>query len=242
MPNKSYYPEEFKNKTRLSYYGFLFNSIEINSSFYKVPRKTTIAQWATEVPDDFRFTFKLWKGITHQPGLIFDPGDIAGFMDTISPAEHKKGCLLIQFPGKIDISYASQINKILKHVQRYNTVGWNIQVEFRNMSLYHPKMDAILKKRNAAVVMHDIQKSATPSDIFKTPVVYLRFHGPEKGYRGDYAEQFLMEYSQLIKVWAKEKREVYIYFNNTLGNAIGNLITMNAFLKPDSRHSRPRSS
>ncbi len=63
------YPPEFKGKSRLNYYASLFNSIEINSTFYKMPKISTVSNWAESVPDEFRFTFKLSKAITHAKGL-----------------------------------------------------------------------------------------------------------------------------------------------------------------------------
>src|ERR1700744_2308217 len=98
VPNKSHYPAEFTNKSRLCYYASLFNSIEVNSSFYKIPQAKTIRKWAADVPDGFRFTFKLWRGITHQKELLFDPADIGRFMEAIDAAGNHKGCLLVQLP------------------------------------------------------------------------------------------------------------------------------------------------
>lgn len=63
--NKSKFPEEFKQKTRLGYYASLFNTVELNSTFYKLPMARTFGKWASEVPEDFRFSIKLWKEITH---------------------------------------------------------------------------------------------------------------------------------------------------------------------------------
>lgn len=71
VPNKEHYPAEFKEKSRLCYYASLFSSIEVNSSFYRIPQAKTIAKWADDVPADFKFTFKLWRGITHEKGLVF---------------------------------------------------------------------------------------------------------------------------------------------------------------------------
>src|ERR1700712_4713375 len=96
MPNKSYYPQEFKERSRLCYYSSLFNSIEVNSSFYKIPQARTVAKWAQEVRDDFKFTFKLWRGITHEKGLVFNPDDVGRFMQAIDRAGTHKGCLLIE--------------------------------------------------------------------------------------------------------------------------------------------------
>ena len=92
MP-KYLFPPPFENASRLTYYASHFNSIEINSCFYKIPRVKTIQTWVDAVPDDFRFTFKLWQNITHKPGLIFESSDVELFMNAIAPAKNKKGCL-----------------------------------------------------------------------------------------------------------------------------------------------------
>src|ERR1044072_276638 len=79
VPNKKAFPPEFKDKSRLTYYGSLFNSIEINSSFYKIPQAATVKKWADSVPDNFAFTFKLWREITHIKGLAYQPEDVLRF-------------------------------------------------------------------------------------------------------------------------------------------------------------------
>jgi uncharacterized protein YecE (DUF72 family) len=99
---KYLFPEPHQASSRLSYYATFFNSIEINSSFYKIPKTTTVARWAMQVPDDFRFTFKLFKDITHVKNLKFDPALVKQFIETISAVGDKKGCLLIQFPPSLD--------------------------------------------------------------------------------------------------------------------------------------------
>src|ERR1700750_2709537 len=102
-PNKSAFPPAFRDQSRLAYYASLFNSLEVNSSFYKVPLATTVQRWATEVPDDFRFTFKLWREITHVKGFDYRPEDVHRFMQVIAQAGDKKGCLLLQFPPSLTI-------------------------------------------------------------------------------------------------------------------------------------------
>src|ERR1700734_2216846 len=81
VKNKSFLPEAFRDKTRLNYYGSLFNSVEINSSFYKMPMAKTVANWASEVPPEFRFTFKLIQTVTHSIKRQFDLSPISEFMD-----------------------------------------------------------------------------------------------------------------------------------------------------------------
>src|SRR5690554_3131640 len=105
VPNKSHYPKEFQDKSRLCYYFSLMNSIEINSSFYKIPLSATVDKWAGEVPEEFRFTFKLFKEITHNKDLAFDPNTLAKFFEIIAAVGNKKGCVLVQFPPSVRIGH-----------------------------------------------------------------------------------------------------------------------------------------
>src|SRR5665213_2948074 len=79
LPNRRSFPPEFHDKSRLEIYASLFNSVEINSSFYKVPMASTVQKWAALVPENFKFTFKLWRDITHNKELTFDSADIGRF-------------------------------------------------------------------------------------------------------------------------------------------------------------------
>src|SRR5688500_3764072 len=89
------FPPEHWNSSRLTYYATFFNSIEVNSSFYKIPLKVTLKRWAESVPEDFTFTFKLFRDITHSKDLQFTASDVFEFIQTIAAVGHKKGCLLI---------------------------------------------------------------------------------------------------------------------------------------------------
>src|SRR3954451_17361145 len=73
---KAQFPSQFQDKSRLHYYASLFNSVEVNSIFYKLPRSSTIVNWRESVPDDFRFTFKVSKTITHVMFLHFAVKDV----------------------------------------------------------------------------------------------------------------------------------------------------------------------
>ncbi|HET7001410.1 MAG TPA: DUF72 domain-containing protein, partial [Puia sp.] len=76
-PGKLHFPPEFRDKHRLIYYASKFNSIEINSSFYKIPLCRTYKSWSDMVPAGFQFTIKLWQGITHEE--IYDEKDLERF-------------------------------------------------------------------------------------------------------------------------------------------------------------------
>jgi uncharacterized protein YecE (DUF72 family) len=235
---KALYPQEFEGKSRLAYYSSLYNSIEINSSFYKLPMANTVRRWADDVLDGFRFTFKLSKTVTHIKSLDFNKEDIGLFINTINHAGDKKGCLLIQFPPGLQ-NHFSRLNELLEEVRECDPDNtWKIAIEFRHMSWYKENVYRLLEVYKASIVMHDLPASAPPADEYESDIVYLRFHGPGGKYRGSYEEDFLSEYAGYINDWKRSGKTVYVYFNNTMGDALNNLNTLKSYLplNADSRY------
>ncbi len=228
------YPDAFKGKSRLAYYASLFNSIEINSSFYKLPKASTVIKWSESVPERFRFTFKLSKSISHSKGLDFNAEEVALFMRTINNIDTKKGCLLIQFPPSFKPDSIKQLEKLFITIDATNAhQAWKVAVEFRNNAWYNNQTFKLLEQFNFNLVLQDLPASITPLTAPLTSVIYLRFHGTEKNYRGSYDNNFLSDYAQRIKKWMQEGRCVYCYFNNTLGAAFNNLQALNGFVNRD---------
>lgn len=228
---QSQYPPAFQGKSRLEYFAHLFNSVEINSSFYKLPKVSTVTKWAESVPDKFQFTFKLSKTITHAKGLEFNKADVGLFMQTVAHVGAKKGCLLAQFPPSLKMENFDELQKILQCIANANKDDWKLAIEFRNASWYNDKAYKLLEKYNVSLVIHDVPASATPIIQSAVNFKYLRFHGPEPRYRGSYSNEFLQEYAAHIKAWIKEGKTVYAYFNNTMGDAVGNLQTLNRLVQ-----------
>jgi uncharacterized protein YecE (DUF72 family) len=79
------------------------------------------------------------------------------------------------------------------------------------------------------MVIHDLPASLTPLSNSTPAFAYLRFHGPGGRYRGSYDDDFLHKYAQYIKACIDEGKMVYFYFNNTMGDAVKNLTTLNEF-------------
>lgn len=227
VPNKLCYPEAFKNKSRLCFYGSLMNSIEINSSFYKVPRASTVAKWATEVPEHFRFTFKLSRDITHRKGLAFNPTEVRRFMEVIDHAGDKKGALLVQFPASVRIAQNKQLILLIETLRAADPdKNWDISLELRHASLYQDTIYRLLEVHQMGIVIQDKQPAATPMIDAVLSFVYLRFHGPDGNYKGSYDQEILSEYAGHIRDWISEGKRVYCYFNNTIGQALANAFTL----------------
>ena len=103
---------------------------------------------------------------------------------------------------------------------------WNIALEFRHVSLYSDVVYRLLEDYRMAMVIQDKPPAVTPMMESELPFVYLRFHGPGGSYRGSYEDELLYEYAGYINDWISEGKTVYSYFNNTMGEAIGNLFTL----------------
>lgn len=225
---KSDFPEQFRCKTRLEYYSTLFNSIEINSIFYKLPRAETLQNWSEQVPPDFRFTFKLSKSITHSPQLNFDIQDLERFLTVINNVGQKKGCILAQFPPSFTITNFQALHYLLKTFNESAlSEKWKLALEFRNASWNQNEVYELLDSYGASMVWHDLYSLEPQWDVYDQDIMYVRFHGPEPRYRGNYSDAYLTEKATIIKNYLKENKQVYIYFNNTMGAAYHNLITLN---------------
>lgn len=230
--NKSFYPEALREKSRLAVYSMLFDSLEVNSSFYKMPRENTVLRWSEETTAGFRFTFKLWKGITHTKALQFDPADVDRFINNIHVVGQKKACILIQLPPAIRFDSLPRLGALLEQMTaKGQSKGWHVGVEFRHPSWKRDETYKLLDSFGAAQVLHDKQGGELLFDAARMPFVYLRFHGPEGDYGGSYDDAFLYEYSHYIRDWFAAGKEIFVYFNNTMGNALANLNTLRSYVE-----------
>ena len=231
--NKSFFPPAFQSKTHLEYYASLFNSVEINRTFYKLPLPATLGKWAAQVPEDFRFTVKLWKEITHVKELRYKTEDVRLFMQTVAPVGLKKGCLLIQFPAGLSSRNIGSLERLLADITDINpSPGWRLAVELRNRSWYVPVVRGLLDRYGAGWVYHDMPMGGQlegeqeaelmagdapgPPGAADANFIFLRYHGPKGDYKGGYAPEFLEREAVAIKGWLEQGKDVYAYFNNTV--------------------------
>ena len=225
--NKSTFPREFQVKSRLNYYSSLFNSVELNSTFYKVPMASTFEKWSRDVGQEFRFSVKLWKEITHVKDLNFNETNIEKFVRNALFLHDKKGCLLLQFPGKVSLEYFNKVEQILNNICRFDyTNEWSKAIEFRHNSWHTGETFELLEEYNASPVLHDFPKGKTDELHKAAAFVYIRFHGPTGNYKGSYSNEFLTQKAIQIKDWMAGGKEVYAYFNNTAGDAYNNALTL----------------
>jgi uncharacterized protein YecE (DUF72 family) len=228
--NKQAFPPAFQSTSRLHYYSSIFNTVEINRSFYKTPLFSTYEKWAKDVPEEFRFSLKMSKEITHAKDLRGDLAPMKSFIHAAGGSGHKKGCLLLQFPGKITLDYFDKVENILGELQQQDPKHqWKKAVEFRNDSWYTGETNELLNEYKAVMVLHDFKKAKNFTMSGDMDFVYIRFHGPSGDYRESYTEQFLKAKAADIQGWIKQGKDVYVYFNNTIGNAFENALTLMSF-------------
>ncbi|MEO7982480.1 MAG: DUF72 domain-containing protein [Bacteroidota bacterium] len=242
MPgNKVTFPPAYQLKSRLHYYSTLFNTIEVNSCFYKIPLRATYEKWAKDVPEDFQFSLKLSKDITHAKELHGDLTCMNKFLQAATGTGNKKGCLLIQFPGKVSLEHFNQVEQILEQLRVYDPGhAWRIAVEFRNESWYIGETTELLNVYKATMVLHDFSKAKISTFGGIADFVYMRFHGPGGNYRNSYSEHSLDETAERIRELTRAGKDVYVYFNNTIGNAFenGQYLQSKVFLANASRSIR----
>lgn len=227
VSGKAFFPPAFQDKSRLHYYASLFNCLEVNSSFYRIPMARTVAKWAEDVPGDFKFTFKLFRGITHSKGLIWEAAELQRFLMAIEAAGKKKGCILVQFPPSIQYSYFDKVSHLLTALRQEPLArDWRIAVEFRHSSWYREETFHLLETNQMAMVQHDMPASKISFPDIESEFVFLRFHGENGKYRGSYDDEVLSDVADYCKDCLQQGKMVFAYFNNTMGNAVQNAMTL----------------
>lgn len=220
-------PPAFADKSRLNYYSTVFNSVEINSTFKKTPRPVTIEKWVNDVTDHFRFTVKVSREITHAKPLIVNIDSIDELVKGICNFGLKQGCLLIQFPRSVTVERMNEVQEILQQFEHSGKEHrWRKAVEFRHESWNNQSVVEMLVGCNASLVLHDMPLSCSLHLKFNASFYYFRFHGPKGDYRGGYDTDFLQRQANRFIDLLNNGNDVYAYFNNTMGDAFHNALTL----------------
>ena len=232
-----FYPESLKPKELLSFYAKHFSTVEINSSFYHLPRETTFDHWYDKVPKDFLFSVKVWRRITHLKKLNQIEDDLKTFWQRCFVLKEKLGPLLFQFPpsfkaNEITIKRLEKLSKFIREnlwSNSFQLATENCAFEFRHQSWFNESIYKILKKYNFALCWAD-----TPcypyQEKLTTDYVYIRLHGHEKLYASKYTKKQLQDYAKKIKKLNKERKTIYCYFDNdAYGYAIENALELKKF-------------
>lgn len=222
-----FYPDEVKSRDLLSYYSKHFSTVEVNYSFYRLPRATTYEGWSAQTPEGFLFAVKVSRYITHIKRLKGVKRAWRRFVKNAEPLGVKRGPILVQFPPNFHSTNANQ--KLLRtFLQAAKEDGVNVAVEFRHDSWFAPEAYAILEEAKASLVIANSSRySNPPEQIATADFVYFRFHGPQDAFASSYTREELQRFAKIIKEHHRRGREVYAYFNNDIGgHALENATTL----------------
>lgn len=204
------YPEGIGKRDLLPFYAERFTTVEINSTFYHLPRQSSVAHWREVTPEDFRFTLKAYRGITHYKKLKEARSELHAFLHLIKPLKPKLGVLLFQLPPSLKIDL-----KLLEDFLEELPSGYRCAFEFRHDSWIEDTVLALLEAHGAGFCINDFGRHQTPWAVTAS-FAYVRMHGPEGRYRGRYDDAAIDVLCEKLSGIAAEGRDVYCYFNNDM--------------------------
>jgi len=120
---KVFYPEDLPVRKYLRYYSRVFNAVEIDSTFYGIPKATAVERWALTAPDGFKFCLKTPRSISHDTGLLNVMSQMKSFLDRISILGDLLGVVLLQLPPSFRINQIKALKNLLMHVPESSKIG-----------------------------------------------------------------------------------------------------------------------
>ena len=206
-----FYPENLAREEWLDFYVHHFNTVEVNMTFYRFPFPNMVKSWNTRTPDDFCFTFKANRLITHMKKFRDTDDLVEKFFTVLDPLEGKIGCILWQLPPSMHLTDENlkRLDNFFTKLKGRKTAN---VVEFRHSSWWCEEAYEMFKRNNLTFCVVDYP--SLPDDVVVTSdTLYIRFHGAKDRYRHDYTDKELKAWAAKIKQ-AKGCKEIYCYFNN----------------------------
>jgi uncharacterized protein YecE (DUF72 family) len=203
-----FYPEKMKDAEMLAFYATRFPVVEINNTFYRLPKESVVEGWAAQVPEPFRFAIKASQRITHFTRLKPESAETVDYMlKTLGALGSRLGPILFQLPPnmKKDLDRLRVFLERLPADRRYT-------VEFRHESWFEDDVFAALRERNVALCIIE-------QPDFKAPVVSTASWGYLRLHRFDYDEPMLTEWSKLVKSQGWD--DAYVIFKHDEGAGSG---------------------
>ena len=202
--------------SHLERYASVFGGVEINSSFYRPHQAKTYERWAASVPDEFRFSVKLPRSITHDAKLIGIDEPLAQFAREAGALDEKLGCVLVQLPPKL-VFDAAVVGAFFARLQQ--TFKCTIACEARNPSWFDEGATGLLRERGITRVIADPAKGQDGPHVPTTSTIYARLHGSPRIYYSSYGPEYLAHLAQDMHVHAAAGRTVWVIFDNTASGA-----------------------
>jgi len=212
-----FYPEDMPVKKWFEHYCTFFNTLELNVTYYKFPRVEVLKKWYARSPEDFSFTVKAPRYITHFKKFREEQKMLRDFLGTVKEGLGEKlGCILFQFPS----NFHYQPDRLSRILEALNGSVRNV-LEFRHASWWDPAVFEGLGKSN--ICFCGMSHPKLPDKVIATTdTIYYRMHGVPHLYTSGYELQTLEKVAHEI-LGQPNARRAYIYFNNTAdGHAVTN--------------------
>jgi uncharacterized protein YecE (DUF72 family) len=207
--NGVFYPPRLPARRWLEYYAEHFDTVEVNSTFYRLPRENAVANWARESPSGFLFAVKMSRYVTHIKRLRDLPPSLELFYSRIRPlvGSPKLGPMLWQLPGTFH-----RDDERLARALELLPAGRHC-FEFRHESWFVDEVYELLRSHGVALVIGDTPTRPFQARELTADWTFIRFHHGTRGRNSNYSERELEEWAERIGAWA-EQVDVYVYFNN----------------------------
>jgi uncharacterized protein YecE (DUF72 family) len=216
------YPDGIPQRLWLRRYGEVFTTVEVNSSFYRLPERETFARWREQTPEGFVFAVKASRYITHVRRLRDPAAAIDRFWERAGGLGDRLGPVLFQLPPRFPVD-AGRLQELL------GVLPGRAAFEFRDDSWLRDEVFSLLDEAGCALVWPD-RPGWRPELPMTGGWAYVRFHQGRRGTPG-YTRAKLRRWAGRIR--GLETHETFLYFNNdTGGAAVRDALAMRELLKP----------
>ncbi len=206
-----FYPEKFPASKMLDFYVQRFDTVELNSTFYRLPPQNAVRSWRNETPPEFLFAAKGSRFLTHMKKLRDATDGLHRFFEHIGELEEKLGPIVFQLPPFWNL-HLERLQGFLSALPQ----GRRYAFEFRNPSWHCEEVYNVLTAHNAAFCPFDLAGYQSPI-LLTADFAYIRLHGPGPGpYQGLYDDSALENWAARIRAWKRRLRAVYLYFDNDM--------------------------
>jgi uncharacterized protein YecE (DUF72 family) len=203
------YPDGLPAGRWLEHYATLFDTVEVNSTFYRLASRDAVARWVEQTPGHFVFALKASRYLTHIKRLTALEQGVRRFYERIEPltGTPKMGPVLWQLPENFH-----RDDERLAQALRSLPAGRHC-FEFRHESWFAPDVYELLREHGVSLVIGDVPKRKFQTYEMTADWTFVRFHFGARGRRGNYSEAELEAWAQRIDAWRSDV-EVFAYFNN----------------------------
>jgi uncharacterized protein YecE (DUF72 family) len=204
---------------RLAEYVRRFSTVEIDSTFYGTPRRSTVDRWRELAPERFLFAAKFPREITHDKALVDAGRDAEAFVGTMQRLGDRLGPLLLQLPPTFDAGSAETLDRFLQRLPQ----GPRYAVEVRHRSWLRSELPDLLRERGCALTLVD-SPGMPRQDVATAPFSYIRLLGDRREFPSGHTEvrknrdEDLLWWSGVVDRFLAEGRTVFVYANDHYQN------------------------